>query len=168
MNPSLLSLSLCHLLLSCHFLPHSSAASTRSSSFGHAHTYTHTCSTDCLSSIFCSTLHHAMNRWITFPAPELCKNISPLREWEGIKNVTTQALEATDQFSRSNTVWLVGIHPWLQWLNFAVTVSASLLLAVHLKLDMINAGTQCVKKIAIHLFLVQHNRAKKRSDNTII
>lgn len=119
MNPSLsLSLSPCHLLLSCHFLPHSSTASTRSSSFGHTHTYTHTCSTDCLSSIFCSTLHHGMNRWITFPAPELCKNISPLWEWEGIKNVTTQALEATDQFSRSNAVWLVGIHPWLHWLNF--------------------------------------------------
>lgn len=33
-------------------------------------THTHTSSTDCLSSIFCSTLHHNTNRWITFLAPE--------------------------------------------------------------------------------------------------
>lgn len=41
---------------------------------------THTSSTDCLSSIFCSTLHRNTNRWITFLAPELCTSISLLRE----------------------------------------------------------------------------------------
>lgn len=53
---------------------------------------------DCLSSIFCSTLHHIANRWITFLPPELCTNISRLRERGGIKNVTARALEATSPF----------------------------------------------------------------------
>lgn len=39
-------------------------------------TRAHISCTDCLSSIFCSTLHHSTNRWITFLAPELCTNIS--------------------------------------------------------------------------------------------
>lgn len=84
--------------------------------------HTHISSTDCLSSIFCSTLHHNTNRWITFLAPELCTNISRLREQEGIKNVTTRALEVTGRFSQSHTVWLVGIHHLLHRLNAAATV----------------------------------------------
>lgn len=62
---------------------------------------------DCLSSIFCSTLHHIANRWITFLAPELCTNISRLQERGGIKNVTARALEATSPFPWANAGWLV-------------------------------------------------------------
>lgn len=62
-------------------------------------TSTHTSSTNCLSSIFCSTPHHSTNRWITFLAPELCTNISWLRERERMKNASARALGATGGFT---------------------------------------------------------------------
>lgn len=80
-------------------------------------TCTHISPTDCLSSIFCSTPHHNTNRWITFLAPELCTNISWLREQERIKYVNTRALQAIERISQSHTVSLVGIHHFLHPLD---------------------------------------------------
>lgn len=102
-------------------------------------TRTHIAPTDCLSSIFCSTPHHNTNRWITFLAPELCTNISWLREQERMKNVNTWALQAIDWFSRSHTVPLVGIHCLLALHVAALTlllISASVLLSAALKLQI--------------------------------
>lgn len=93
-------------------------------------THTHISPTDCLSSIFCSTPHHNTNRWITFLAPELCTNISWLREQERMKNVNTRALQAIDRISQSHTVSLVGIHYLLHPLN-VVAVFLSLILPLY-------------------------------------
>lgn len=112
-HPSV-SLSLSQSLSFFHLI-HPQPPSSRSSYFGHAHTYISP--TDCLSSIFCSTLRHDANRWITFLAPKLCTNISWLTERARMKNVNTRALQATDQFSWS--VGLGGIHQLLQRLNVA-------------------------------------------------
>lgn len=67
-------------------------------------THTHISPTDCLSSIFRSTPHHNTNRWIPSLAPELCTNISRLREQERMKNVNTRALQATEHIFQSHAV----------------------------------------------------------------